>query len=358
MENEKGYTNSYTSHPMRNFMVPTTYDQQKSYGSKNYNYDRHTKGHSSYGPKSYGSTSYVPKSYGSTSYRSMNYDTTTYEPPSYSPVSYSPVSHSPMSYSSMSHGPPSYYVPALTNTSSTYADVTESEPVKTKKIRVKLICVFPKWKYLCAKTTVEDYHSLFGGVLDNISGKNHFASILNCLEKEFNEETSGSVHLNFQKRKFTYRNGSPLVQELSFVYIGTFHEFDTIFTLIYIPKITPEIIMTWNFEIKKAQENLVRSIFKDVDIHIDQILLINRIFHQKLMRIPCPNYNISRPLFQFICSKLKEYHGFLEKTGVTIMNEDQFFDEHFVWEWNTMDPKLVQTKIHDLFLKTGVQVQE
>jgi hypothetical protein len=227
-----------------------------------------------------------------------------------------------------------------------------------KKVRVKLICVFPKWRYLCANTTVQDYHSLFGGVVDNINNKNHFASILCSLEKEFNEETSGSIHLNFQKRKFTFRDMDLNMQELSFVYIGTFHEFDTIFTVIYIPKITNEIILNWNLEIKKSQENLLRTIFKGWNLNLDQIFMINRIYHQKSMKIQAPHYSISKPMFNLICSKLKEYHVFLEKTGVTIMNEEEFFDQVSVWEWNTMESDNVRIKIHDLFMKTGVQVQE
>jgi hypothetical protein len=229
---------------------------------------------------------------------------------------------------------------------------------RSKKVRVKLICVFPRWNYLCAKTTVEDYHSLFGGVVDNINNKNHFTSILCSLEKEFNEETSGSIHLNFQKRKFTFRDHTLNIQELSFVYIGTFHEFDTIFTVIYIPKIPNEIIINWNQEIKKAQEALIKTIFKGWDIDIDQIFEINRMFHQRLMRIYTPHHYISKPIYNFICSKLKEYHGFLEKTGVDIMNEPDFFKQTSVWEWNTMNSETVRMKIHDLFLKTGVQVQE
>lgn len=242
------------------------------------------------------------------------------------------------------------------------AEVNTNEPlIRTKKIRSKLICIFPKWKYLVSRTTVEEYHSLFGGVIDQINQKNHFSSILTSLEKEFHEETSETIKINFQMRKLIYHSPkfytSDLeIVEIPFIYIGTFCESDTIFTVIYIPKISNDVIELWNKQIRQTQENLLRKLFEGWKIDLEKIFEVNRIYHKKLMRIKSQYSYMSKPMFNFICSRLVNYHHVLEKTGVELMDEDKFFDMTMVWEWNTMNYQTIKTKIKDLFQKTGVQV--
>lgn len=240
-------------------------------------------------------------------------------------------------------------------------NMKEKESSKTKKLRVKLICVFPKWKYLVAKTTVEDYHSLFGGVIDQISPLNYFTSILTSLEKEFHEETSGTLTLNFTKRKLIYKlpkfymNKSE-TEEIPFTYVGTFCEMDTIFTLIYIPKLSIDVIELWNKQMRVSQENLLRSLFDGWKIELDKIFEVNRIYHRKLMNIKSQYTYIPKPIFNFICARLSDYHHMLEKVGMELMDEDLFFDNKIVWEWNTMNAQMIKNKVRDLFNKTGVQV--
>jgi hypothetical protein len=236
----------------------------------------------------------------------------------------------------------------------------KSDP-KTKKLRVKLICVFPKWKYLVAKTTVEEYHSLFGGVIDQISPMNYFTSILASLEKEFNEETSDTVSINFVKRKLIYRlpkfymNKSE-TEEIPFIYVGTFCELDTIFTIIYVPKISIDVLDLWNKQIRQTQEMLLKKLFDGWKMDLDKIFEVNRIYHKKLMKIKSQYNYIPKPIFNFICSRLTDYHHMLEKTGMEMIDEDSFFDKSIVWEWNTMNSSMIKNKVRDLFNKTGVQV--
>jgi hypothetical protein len=236
-----------------------------------------------------------------------------------------------------------------------------SDPSKVKKLRVKLICVFPKWKYLVAKTTVEDYHSLFGGVIGQISPLNYFTSILTSLEKEFHEETSGVLTLNFVKRKLIYKlpkfymNKSE-TEEIPFTYVGTFCEMDTIFTLIYIPKLSLDVVDLWNKQMRTSQENLLRTLFDGWKIDLEKIFEVNRIFHRKLMNIKSHYTYIPKPIFNFICTRLSDYHHMLEKVGMELVDEDSFFNHQIVWEWNTMNSQMIKNKVRDLFNKTGVQV--
>jgi hypothetical protein len=236
-----------------------------------------------------------------------------------------------------------------------------SDSSKVKKLRVKLICVFPKWKYLVAKTTVEEYHSLFGGVIDQISPLNYFTSILNSLEKEFNEETSGVLTLNFVKRKLIYKlpkfymNKSE-TEEIPFTYVGTFCEMDTIFTLIYIPKLSLDVVDLWNKQMRTSQENLLLTLFDGWKIDLEKIFEVNRIFHRKLMNIKSHYTYIPKPIFNFICTRLSDYHHMLEKAGMELVDEDSFFNNQIVWEWNTMNAHVIKNKVRDLFNKTGVQV--
>jgi hypothetical protein len=243
-----------------------------------------------------------------------------------------------------------------------FKDLTkEKVENKNKKLRVKLICVFPKWKYLVAKTTVEEYHSLFGGVIDHISPMNYFSSILSSLEKEFNEETSGMVALNFVKRKVIYKLPKFYMnktenEEIPFTYVGTFCEMDTIFTVIYIPKLSVDIIDLWNKQIRDTQETLLKKLFEGWKIDLDKIFEVNRIYHKKLMKIKSNHVYISKPIFNFICARLSEHHHMLEKTGMELLDEDVFYSKDIVWEWNTMNSHTIKSKVRDLFNKTGVHV--
>lgn len=242
---------------------------------------------------------------------------------------------------------------------SEHQETTDSS--KTKKVRVKLICVFPKWKYLVAKTTVGEYHSLFGGVIDQISPLNYFTSILTSLEKEFHEETSGTLTLNFTKRKLIYKlpkyyMNKTETEEIPFTYVGTFCEMDTIFTLIYIPKLAVDVIDLWNKQMRLSQENILRTLFDGWKIDIEKIFEVNRVYHRKLMNIKSHYTYIPKPIFNFICARLIDHHHMLEKVGMELMDEDLFFDDKIVWEWNTMNAQMIKNKVRDLFNKTGVQV--
>jgi len=237
----------------------------------------------------------------------------------------------------------------------------EKNENKNKKLRVKLICVFQKWKYLVAKTTVEEYHSLFGGVIDQISPMNYFTSILSSLEKEFNEETSGTVVLNFVKRKLIYKlpkfyMNKTDTEEVPFTYVGTFCEMDTIFTVIYIPKLSVDVIDLWNKQIRETQETLLKKLFEGWKIDLEKIFEVNRIYHKRLMKIKTNYTYISKPIFNFICARLSEHHNMLEKTGMDLIEEDTFYNKDIVWEWNTMNSQMIRIKVRDLFNKTGVHV--
>jgi hypothetical protein len=239
-----------------------------------------------------------------------------------------------------------------------------SESVNTKKLRVKLIGVLPKKKYMVANTTVEDFQSLFGGVVDNVNPKNHFFSVLQALEKEFWEETSHTISINFQNRKLTYQrpkfyydtNGPFETEDLPFVYVGVFNEYDTIFVVIYIPKISNDLIDLWNRQIRISQERLMKKIFEGWNITTDKVFEVNRVYHKKLMRIKSQYSYMPKTIYTFICSKLEHYYHFLEKTGIQMIDELDFFDKSVMWEWNTMNSTNVKTKINDLLIKTGVQI--
>jgi len=216
-----------------------------------------------------------------------------------------------------------------TNHGKIMKETTDSS--KTKKVRVKLICVFPKWRYLVAKTTVGEYHSLFGGVIDQISPLNYFTSILTSLEKEFHEETSETLTLNFTKRKLIYKlpkfyMNKTETEEIPFTYVGTFCEMDTIFTLIYIPKLAVDVIDLWNKQMRMSQENILRTLFDGWKIDLEKIFEVNRIYHRKLMNIKSHYTYIPKPIFNFICARLIDHHHMLEKTGMELMDEDLFFD--------------------------------
>jgi hypothetical protein len=233
-----------------------------------------------------------------------------------------------------------------------------------KKLRVKLICVFPKKKYLIAQTTVAEYYSLFGGVVNQVNTKNYFLSILETLEKEFWDETSHTVSIRFKDRKMIYKkpkyyydpSGESELEELPFVYVGTFHEHDTIFNVIYIPKFSNDLIELWNRQIYFAQESLLKRIFEGWNIQIEKIFEVNRVYHQKLMRIKSQYSYMPKTIYNFICSKLINYYHMLEKAGVNVIDEDEFFDPRIVWEWNTMDVMNIKQKLKDLYIKTGVQI--
>ena len=234
--------------------------------------------------------------------------------------------------------------------------------LKNKKIRVKLICVLPNWKYMVAKTTVQDYQSLFGGVIDQMTPKNHFASILTTLEREFHEETTRVLEISFMKRKFIYYrkdyflNCQMMMEEIPFTYIGIFYEADTIFTVIYIPKISNDILNYWNNQIKEAQENIFRKTFDGWNIDLEKIIEVNRLYHQRLMKIKSNYSALSKQVFGFICSKLGEHHHLLEKAGVDFLEEEEFYHSNKIWEWNTMNAIQIKTKIKSLFEKVGIHV--
>jgi hypothetical protein len=234
--------------------------------------------------------------------------------------------------------------------------------LKSKKVRVKLICVLPDWKYMVAKTTVEDYLSLFGGVVDQIVNKNHFSSILTTLEREFYEETTKVVEISFQKRKFFYYTkdyflNQSMIEEIPFTYIGIFYEMDTIFTVIYIPKFHPGILSYWNHKIKEVQENILKKTFEGWNIPIEKIKEVNKLYHQRLMRIKSNYSAVSKQVFGFICSKLGDHHHLLEKAGIDFLEENEFYKSDKIWEWTTMNVNQIKSKIKSLFEKVGVQVQ-
>lgn len=240
----------------------------------------------------------------------------------------------------------------------------KEDTLKTKKLRVKLICAFPKKKYLVAKSTVEDYYSLFGGVVEQVQTKNYFLSILQTLEKEFWEETSHTISIDFNDRKIVYDrpkfyydpNGVSEKEELPFIYVGTFYEHDTVFTVIYIPKFSNDLIELWNRQMRVAQTKLLKKEFEGWNISIEKIFEVNRVYHQKLMRIKSQYSYMPKTIFNFICSKLEPYYNFLEKSGISMMSEDEFFEKSLLWEWNTMDVTVIQQKLKDLYTKTGVQI--
>jgi hypothetical protein len=235
---------------------------------------------------------------------------------------------------------------------------------KAKKLRVKLICVFPKRKYLVARTTVEDFHSLYGGVVNEVSSKNYFLSILENLEKEFWEETSNTISIRFTDRKIIYQkpkyyydpNGPSESEELPFIYIGTFYEHDTVFTVIYIPKFSNDLIDLWNRQIRGSQEIILKRLFEGWNIGIDKIFEVNRVYHRKLMKMKTQYSYMPKAIFSFICSKLDNYYNFFEKSGVTVLDENDFFSKSVIWEWNTMDANLIKQKMADLFDKIGMQI--
>jgi hypothetical protein len=234
--------------------------------------------------------------------------------------------------------------------------------VKSKKVRVKLICVLPDWKYMVAKTTVEDYLSLFGGVVDQIVNKNHFSSILTTLEREFYEETTKVVEISFQKRKFSYYNkdyflNQSVIEEIPFTYIGIFYEMDTIFTVIYIPKFHSNVLNYWNQKIKEVQVNILKKTFEGWNIPIEKIIEVNKLYHQRLMRIKSNYSAVSKQVFGFICSKLGDHHHLLEKAGIDFLDENDFYKSDKIWEWTTMNVNHIKSKIKSLFEKVGIQVQ-
>jgi hypothetical protein len=48
----------------------------------------------------------------------------------------------------------------------------------------------------------------------------------------------------------------------------------------------------------------------------------------------------------------------LEKAGMELIDEESFFDNKIVWEWNVMNAQMIKNKVRDLFNKTGVQVND
>jgi hypothetical protein len=217
---------------------------------------------------------------------------------------------------------------------------------------------------LVAKSTVDDFHSLFGGVIERINPKNYFLSVLDTLEKEFWEETSHTLNIQFEDRKIVYQKPNyyydpdgPSEQEcLPFVYIGSFHEHDTIFNVVHIPKISHDLLDLWNRYIKSSQENVMKSLFAGWNIDIEKLFEVNRVYHQKLMKMKTQYSYMPKPIFNFICGKLSNYYNFFEKKGIEILEEEEFFNSKNIWEWNTMNFETVRKKLEELCQKTGVQL--
>lgn len=256
-----------------------------------------------------------------------------------------------------------------------YQSNKREETVKPeKKIRVKLICILPQRFYLVAKSTVGDFHSLFGGVIERINPKNYFLSVLETLEKEFWEETSHTLSIKFEERKIIYQKPKNLYDpegpsdhesrsqdsstecSLPFVYIGSFHEHDTIFNVIHIPKINDNLLDMWNRDIKVSQETLMKNLFAGWNIDIEKLFEVNRVYHQKLMKMKTQYSYMPKPIFNFICAKLSNYYNFFEKKGIEILEEEEFFNSKNIWEWNTMNFETVRKKLEELCQKTGVQL--
>ena len=99
----------------------------------------------------------------------------------------------------------------------------------------------------------------------------------------------------------------------------------------------------------------MKKLFQGWKIEISKLFEINKVYHKKLMRIKTSYQYLPKPVFSFICSKLADYHNLLEKEGVDLVDETCFFAKSFLWEWNTMNSSLIQTKIHDLFEKIGIR---
>ena len=255
------------------------------------------------------------------------------------------------------------------------AIVEKEENIKPdKKVRVKLICVFPKKRYLVAKSTVDDYYSLFGGVVEQVSTKNYFMSILETLEKEFWEESSNTIQIKFNERKIVYKSKierqdqrqdqrqdhmmqvqEDCKEELPFIYVGSFYESDTIFTVIYVPKFTNDLIDLWKRQMRFSQERLLKRLFAGWNINLEQLFEVNRVYHQKIMKMKAQYSYMPKTIYNFICSKLINYYSFLEKSGIDILEEEEFFNTNLLWEWNTMDVNSIKQKLKDLSVKTGVQ---
>jgi hypothetical protein len=225
----------------------------------------------------------------------------------------------------------------------------EGKKKKKKKVRVKLVALIPEDKFFVATTKWEEY-SLLGGVIENLNEQkdqtNKFDNVLKSLEREVYEETSRVLNICFEHRYISINNGYTIF--LKFNYLGCFHENDTYMVLIYIPLFTEDVLQVIKSRIYEEQVQIFNEIF---DNRIDVIFGHNYIESMDKGDYSFVNKVINNATKELV-NKIKDRYSknwfFLEKTGVKIITQKEFFDYNYLWEWKRLNPVRVKEQIYKL----------
>lgn len=206
--------------------------------------------------------------------------------------------------------------------------------------RVKLIGVLPDDKYFCSLSRFGDFYSLIGGSLDDNVFDPEDNLILSNIEREFYEESFGSLFLSFMDN--TVRSAFDEKKfKVQFRLAGIIRDLDTFFVIIFFENVRDvQIIIE---EARIGRHKILCEIYgKDIDDEIamnviDDILQYRR-FTMNLVHYS--KFEIQRLKRE----SLKRYH-YLEKRNMEILEGCNFFDKDILWEWKKHNPESIRQKI-------------
>jgi hypothetical protein len=119
--------------------------------------------------------------------------------------------------------------------------------------------------------------------------------------------------------------------------------------LIFIPNFNEEILNVINRRIIEEQKQIFTEIFEsDIDLLIGHSIIeyLDRGDFSFINQIKSLEKNMKDE--SKIMEKYNNNWYFLEKTGVKIINQTEFFEEKFIWEWRRLSNVRVKEQISKL----------
>ncbi len=225
----------------------------------------------------------------------------------------------------------------------------EGRKRRKKKARVKLVAMIGE-NFFVATTKWEEY-SLLGGVIENVS-ENRFDNVLKSLEREVYEETSRVVNICFENKYIAINNGYTIY--LKFRYLGCFQENDTYMVVIDVELFSEGILKVIEERIYEEQVQIFNEIFDNrIDVifghkYVEAMDKGDYSFVSKVINNATKEYVNTKELVNKIKDRYAKNWFFLEKTGVKIITEKEFFDYKYLWEWKKLNPIKVKEQIYKL----------
>jgi hypothetical protein len=216
---------------------------------------------------------------------------------------------------------------------------------KKRKFRVKLICMVQENKFLVASSKWSEY-SLLGGVIENFydfkDQHSRFDNIIKTLEREVYEETAGILNIVFEKQYISIKNGCTLF--LPFHYMGCFQDSDTFLIFIYTPNFEESFVSIIDQNIKKEQNQIFNDIFGiPVDFGIGH-KIVEYMHKNDYSFLKLNNSDVINNMK----TKYEKNYYFLEKTGMKILDIQEFFTDNKLWEWKKLNKIFVKEQITKL----------